>query len=167
MNNFTLCHGAIQEGLAGPNAAFFSRGAGTVLALCEALAALDEGDCERAVAGAADSALHPVTWAELTREGRAARPPSEAAALLALSAAPHGALAVIEEASPRSAAVDGATSCSARPTSPPPSANPRGHPALAWCAAVDLIAGGAARRVAVAGDALDGDAGVVVFGAPP
>jgi len=168
MNNFTLCHGAIQEGLAGPNAAFFSRGAGTVLALCEALAALDEGDCERAVAGAADSALHPVTWAELTREGRAARPPSEAAALLALSAAPHGALAVIEEATPRSAAVDGAHVV----LRPADVAAALGEslaaiPALAWCAAVDLIAGGAARRVAVAGDALDGDAGVVVFGAPP
>ena len=38
MNNFTLCHGAIRGGLGGPNGAFFSRGAGTVRALAEAVA---------------------------------------------------------------------------------------------------------------------------------
>lgn len=69
MNNFTLCHGAILEGLAGPNTAFFSRGVGTVTALEEACLAIVEGDCERALAGGADTATHPVTLAELEREG--------------------------------------------------------------------------------------------------
>ncbi len=69
MNNFTLCHGAILEGVGGANAALFSRGAGTVLALGEAMAALAHGDCELALAGGADSALHPATRAELVRDG--------------------------------------------------------------------------------------------------
>ncbi len=69
MNNFTLCHGAILEGLAGPNAAFFSRGVGTVTALEAACLAIIEGDCQRALVGGADTATHPVTLAELEREG--------------------------------------------------------------------------------------------------
>ncbi|MCC6999248.1 MAG: hypothetical protein IT370_31845 [Deltaproteobacteria bacterium] len=72
MNNFTLCHGAILEGVGGVNAALFSRGAGTVLALAEAMAALAHGDCALALAGGADSALHPATRAELEREGHVA-----------------------------------------------------------------------------------------------
>lgn len=71
MNNFTLCHGAILEGVGGVNSALFSRGAGTVLALGEAMAALANGDCALALAGGADSALHPATRAELGREGYA------------------------------------------------------------------------------------------------
>ncbi|QRN92952.1 hypothetical protein JRI60_27485 [Archangium violaceum] len=87
MNNFTLCHGAILEGVGGPNGAFFSRGAGTVRALREGLATVASGECERALAGGADSALHPVTWAELGREGFTGRGlvPGEGAGLLALS----------------------------------------------------------------------------------
>jgi len=61
LNNFTLCHGAILEGVQGPNAALFSRGGGTVEALQEAVAALAGGDCDRALAGGADTALHPTT----------------------------------------------------------------------------------------------------------
>lgn len=89
MNNFTLAHGAIQHGVRGPNSAFFSRGAGTTFALMEAAAAIRDGDCARAVAGGADSALHPVTWAELARGGFAAAGlvPAEGAALLALARA--------------------------------------------------------------------------------
>jgi hypothetical protein len=87
MNNFTLCHGAILEGVGGPNGAFFSRGAGTVRALREAVATVASGECERALAGGSDSALHPVTWAELGREGFASQGlvPGEGAGMLALS----------------------------------------------------------------------------------
>jgi Beta-ketoacyl synthase, N-terminal domain len=89
MNNYTLCHAAIREGLRGPNAALFSRGAGTVLALAEAHHAVASGECEVALGGGADSALHPVTWAELRREGAEGMVPGEGAALLALAAADH------------------------------------------------------------------------------
>lgn len=87
MNNYTLCHAAIREGLRGPNAAIFSRGVGTVLALAEARHAVASGECETALGGGADSALHPVTWAELRRDGEADAVPGEGAALLALASA--------------------------------------------------------------------------------
>ncbi|MES2355384.1 MAG: beta-ketoacyl synthase N-terminal-like domain-containing protein [Pseudomonadota bacterium] len=98
MNNFTLCHGAILAGVSGPNSAFYSRGNGTVAALFEASHAIAEGDCERALAGGADSAVHAVTWAELKREGYARNGfvPGEGAALLALSASADNALAIVE-----------------------------------------------------------------------
>jgi 3-oxoacyl-(acyl-carrier-protein) synthase len=103
MNNFTLCHGAILEGIGGPNGAIFSRGAGTTAALIEAVHAIAEGECERAVAGGADSAIHPVTRAELQRDGFLARGlvPAEGGGLVALAAAEGGGgepagLAVIE-----------------------------------------------------------------------
>jgi hypothetical protein len=88
MNNFTLCHGAIAAGLQGPSSAFHSRGAGTVTALREAAFAIAEGDVGRTCAGGADSALHPVTLAELDRAGARDRGciPGEGAALLALAA---------------------------------------------------------------------------------
>jgi 3-oxoacyl-[acyl-carrier-protein] synthase II len=88
LNNFSLCHGAILEGVGGPNSAFYSRGAGTVAALVEAAHAVAAGDCAGALAGGADSALHPVTWSELRREGWAAQGlvPAEGAAVLALRA---------------------------------------------------------------------------------
>jgi Beta-ketoacyl synthase, N-terminal domain len=87
MNNFTLCHGSILEGLAGPNAAIFSRGLGTVTALEEACLTLAAGDCERVLVGGADTATHPVTLAELEREGylREGLVPVDAAAAIALS----------------------------------------------------------------------------------
>jgi hypothetical protein len=93
MNNFTLCHGAILEGIGGPNAALFSRGAGTTAALIEAVQAIGDGDCTEAIAGGADSALHPVTVAELAREsrGQPALAPSEGAALVLLGAVPADA----------------------------------------------------------------------------
>ena len=69
MNNFTLCHGAILNGTGGANGAFFSRGTGTVAALAEARWHIAAGECARALAGGADSALHPVTWAQLLRDG--------------------------------------------------------------------------------------------------
>jgi len=86
MNNFTLAHGAIFEGLGGPNGALFSRGSGTTAALIEAVHAIASGDCERAIAGGADSATHPVTAAELAREGFTAHglEVAEGAGLLAL-----------------------------------------------------------------------------------
>ncbi|WP_224240967.1 beta-ketoacyl synthase N-terminal-like domain-containing protein [Hyalangium gracile] len=109
MNNYTLCHAAIREGLRGPNAAIFSRGAGTVLALAEARYAVASGECETALAGGADSALHPVTWAELRRDGYASVMPGEGAAVLAL--APQGtgsSLAILErcEVHPRRQQID-------------------------------------------------------------
>jgi hypothetical protein len=103
MQNFTLCHSAIVHGLAGPNAAYYSRGAGTVTALYEAAHAVLEGECSRALSGGADSAVHAVTFAELVREGFAARGlvPGEGAAVFALGdvAAGGAALAFLEHVS--------------------------------------------------------------------
>jgi hypothetical protein len=98
LNNLVLCHGAIAEGLGGPNAAFYSRGSGTFLALEEALWALDGGACERAVAGGADSALHLGTLVELLLGGGVAAGlvPGEGAALLALSRGGGPALASLD-----------------------------------------------------------------------
>ncbi len=96
MNNFTLCHGAIAHGIGGPNGAFFSRGSGTVHALSEARYAIDSGTCDQALAGGADSALHPVTWAELLRSGHDGLVPGEGAGLLALSKDHDTALAFVD-----------------------------------------------------------------------
>ena len=98
MNNFTLCHGAILEGLAGPNAAFFSRGTGTVTALEEACAAITSGACERVLVGGADTALHPITMAELEREGflRQGLTPAEGAAALAITSTAEAPLGYVE-----------------------------------------------------------------------
>jgi hypothetical protein len=86
MNNFTLCHSAILHGTQGPNAAFFSRGSGTVIALLEAVHAFLDNESDRVLAGGADSGVHSVTWAELLREGWPERGlvPGEGAAILAL-----------------------------------------------------------------------------------
>lgn len=105
MNNFTLCHSAICHGTQGPNAAFFSRGTGTVVALLEAAQAILEGDTGRALAGGADSSVHSVTWAELVREGWAEQGlvPGEGAAMLALAhpTTPSGALGLLDYVSVR------------------------------------------------------------------
>ncbi len=88
MNNFTMCHGAILEGLGGPNSALFSRGAGTIAAISEAVHAVRSGDCARAITGGADAPTHPATVAELSREGLVGRGlvVAEGAGLLALEA---------------------------------------------------------------------------------
>jgi 3-oxoacyl-(acyl-carrier-protein) synthase len=85
--SFTMCHSALLEGTTGPNGTYFSRGTGTVIALMEACHQIRSGACERALCGGADSALHPLTWAELIRDGRVAEGfvPGEGAAVLALS----------------------------------------------------------------------------------
>jgi len=225
MNNFTMCHGAILEGIGGPNAALFSRGAGTTAALIEAVHAIAGGDCEQAIAGGADCALHPVTRAELARDGFVARGlvPAEGAALVALGAAgPPGAtvvpgapgggssaappIAVIEgcaiasgDARPLADAIDEAVSRAREgetlgevdlvviaPWGPPVAAELRAwtganaanaavidssslgdalaaSPALAWVAALDLLAAGRARRALVLGAGTDGDVGAVVL----
>jgi hypothetical protein len=100
MNNFTMCHGAILEGLGGPNGALFSRGAGTVAAIAEAAYAVSSGECPVAITGGADVATHPVTLAELARDGRIARGllPADGAALLALRPATDSDDIVIEGA---------------------------------------------------------------------
>jgi 3-oxoacyl-(acyl-carrier-protein) synthase len=69
MNNYTMCHAAILEGVGGPNNAFFSQGSGTVAALIEAAYAVLEGEASRALAGGADSVNHPVMQDELERRG--------------------------------------------------------------------------------------------------
>jgi hypothetical protein len=98
LSNFNLCHAAIAAGIGGPNAAFFSRGAGTALALIEAAQALADGDCHRALAGGTDSALYPGTWLELERRGLADQGlvPGEGASLLALTRSAARPLARIE-----------------------------------------------------------------------
>jgi Beta-ketoacyl synthase, N-terminal domain len=98
LHNFTLCHSAILEGIGGPNSAFFSRGSGTLTALEEAIFSIRDGDCNQALAGGADTALHPVTWAELLRDGHAARGlvPGEGAGILALSSSARRPLATVE-----------------------------------------------------------------------
>jgi len=202
MNNFTLCHGAILHGLGGPNGALYSRGTGTVAALDEAVYQVASGACERALAGGADSALHPVTWAQLWREGRSVGVvPGEGAALLALSAAPDAALAIVDTCALLPAAqvqpdltgaarrmLDGAAVrdddlvllayCDGRTGALLREAVATAHvvdtsaalgeslaaaPALAWAAGLDLIAGGATRRVLVLSAGLDGGLGLAVL----
>jgi 3-oxoacyl-[acyl-carrier-protein] synthase II len=185
LHNFTLCHAAILEGLGGPNAAFFSRGAGTLTALEEAAQALTDGDCVRTLAGGADTALHPVTLAELAREGLTAAGlvPGEGAALLALGAgarplaclelddppppshallvgwgdpARRRLLALARERYPEAAVLDlGARvgECLAA------------QPALAWVAAVELVARRSAARVVVLSEGPDRQLATVTFGA--
>jgi hypothetical protein len=165
MNNYTLCHGAILEGLGGPNAAFFARGGGTTVALLEAAAAIEDGDCARAVAGGADTALHPVTWAELRREGHDAVAAAEGAALLALARAPGPRplarleWVTLEEARPEadltiSVGLGGLDVLALGQTL-------AAAPALAWVAAIDLLQ--TVERVAVVGGGVDGPRGAVVF----
>jgi 3-oxoacyl-[acyl-carrier-protein] synthase II len=140
LNNFSLCHGAILEGLGGPNAAFFSRGSGTAVALAEALHALREGECDRAIAGGADTALHPVTWAELRRDGFSAQGlvPSEGAAVLALEReASSPALGLIESCTALAGAQEGTAAIVRELEHLPPRADlvvlaPWGTPPRAW-----------------------------------
>jgi hypothetical protein len=91
MNNFTLCHAAILHGIGGVNSAFYSRGTGTVTALQEAQWHCASGAGLFAIAGGADSALHPVTWAQLSQSSQIVA--GEGAALLALSTQSVSALA--------------------------------------------------------------------------
>jgi 3-oxoacyl-(acyl-carrier-protein) synthase len=194
LNNFSLCHGAILEGLGGPNAAFFSRGSGTTLALAEAFHAIRAGDCDRAVAGGADTALHPVTWAELRRDGFAARGflPGEGAALLALSSEGAPALGLLEGCG----AIGSTSDLPARadlvvlaPWGSPPRAVLRdmaatrypdapvvdaaaglgdalaAAPALAWVVALDLLRPG--ERAVVLSAGTDGDLTSAVFRKEP
>jgi hypothetical protein len=195
MNNFTLCHGAILEGIGGPNAALFSRGAGTVSALIEAMHAIADGDCDHAIAGGADSAVHPVTHGELEREGFVPRGmlPSEGAALLALGTGSTGArvLGVIEDARVVRGLADLPTPDAdvvvLAPWGPPIAAELRAWaarvlpaarvadlsellgdalaatPALAWCAAIDLLVAGLGTRVVVVSAGVDGELGVVTI----
>lgn len=92
MNNFTMCHGAILEGLRGPNSALFSRGAGTVAAIAEAVYAVRSGECPRAITGGADAPTHPVQAAELARDGFLSRGlvPADGVGMLALAPATSG-----------------------------------------------------------------------------
>lgn len=203
MNNFTLCHGAILEGLGGPNGAFYSRGTGTLAALWEAWWQVADGQCAQALAGAADSALHPVTWDGL-RETRSALVPGEGAALLALSGEADGALARVAHVGfcgaaawqaqdggsglvaemgalgPPDLVVLSAWDVAARDalravtaahaaaahrveTAPHLGEALAATPALAWCVALDLLQGGAARRAWVLSAGPDGGLGVLAL----
>ncbi|NHZ65527.1 beta-ketoacyl synthase N-terminal-like domain-containing protein [Massilia genomosp. 1] len=192
MNNFTLCHGAIMNGTAGPNGAFYSRGTGTLAALGEAHWLVASGECDTALAGGADSALHPVTWTQLGAAGYPARGlvPAEGAGLLALSACAAGALATLDAVSFHSARAwernPGLTeACAdAKVVIAPWGSEARkrlGHdnaldvslclgdalaaaPALAWCVALDLIRQGRCRRAVVFSAGIDGGLGVARFG---
>ena len=186
LNNFAMCHGAILEGTTGPNGAFFSRGAGTVHALGEAVHAIADGDCSRALAGGADTALHPVTWAELVRDGLGGLVPSEGAGVLALARAADttAPLAMLESVS----VGDGEAPADADLVVIAPwgdAARMRLHalargaevidatamlgealaatPALAWLVALARIAAGRARRATVLSLGPDGELGTVVL----
>jgi hypothetical protein len=188
LNNFTMCHGAIALGTGGPNGAFFSRGAGTVHALDEAVWALRTGDCTQALAGGADTALHPVTWSELARQGLTGLAPGEGGAVLALEARERATapLAVVESVELGGAVGDGVELVIVAPAGDEArrelialaGARPvvdvsrcfgealAGGPALAWATAVARLAAGRTRRVAVLSLGTDGDLGVVHLGAP-
>lgn len=207
MNNFSLCHGAILEDIRGPNAALFSRGSGTVAALIEAAHAIADGRCSRALAGGADSALHPVTYAELVRAGQPAVIPGEGAALLALQAGADDPIAWLlscdfwplqmgseSDSSLPLAALDAFLGAEAAPlmvvapythsarntliswakrrgasqildVSTQLGESLAASPALAWVAALDLIASARASRALVVNAGPDGDLGAVLFGA--
>ncbi len=102
MNNFSMCHGAILNGVDGPNGVFYSRGAGTAYALEEGWHAIASGACDFALVGGADDALHPLASEELRREGWLARgiTPGEGAAVLALSSRPTGPRVLAGNAGP-------------------------------------------------------------------
>jgi 3-oxoacyl-(acyl-carrier-protein) synthase len=113
--NFTMCHGALLEGTRGPNGAFFSRGGGTVVALGEALRALDEG-CTRALAGGADSPLDPFEHSDHRRRGEFEEGLvlGEGAAVMALSSHAAGAHARVASWALRSARRDGLAAAAAK-----------------------------------------------------
>lgn len=189
LNNFTMCHGAILEGTSGPNGAFFSRGAGTVHALAEAAFAISDGECRHALAGGSDTALHPVTWAELVRGGFAAGGlvPAEGAAVLALAELEEGhePLAILDHVGigeldvPRT----GVDVVVIAPWGAEARDLLRAHagaidvidatatlgealaatPALAWSIALDRIASGRARRAAVLSLGPDGEGCTVLL----
>lgn len=204
MNNFTLCHGAILNGPGGPNGAFYSRGTGTVAALAEARWLIASGECPRALAGGADSAMHPVTWAQLVREDYTARGlmPGEGAGLLALSDQADGALGTLQKTAFHSARafarspaalLDGLLADAGEgdvvvvaPWGDPARAVFQdalegtraavvdagatlgdalaAAPALAWCAALDLLRRGSWRRAFVLNAGIDGGVGLAVIG---
>ncbi len=204
VNNVTLCHGAILNGTGGANGAFYSRGTGTVAALAEARWHIAAGECGRALAGGADSALHPVTWTQLVRDGYPARGylPGEGAGVLALSADADGALARLEKTAFHSArayaqaplrligeeladahgddlvvlapwgsaarsALHGAlaqTRATVADAGGPLGDALAASPALAWCAALDLLQRDRWQRVFVLSMGIDGGIGLAVLG---
>jgi len=194
LHNFTLCTSAMLEGTGGPNAAFFSRGSGTYFALDEAGVAIGEGACTQALVGGADTALHPVTWAELVHAGRVGEGlvPGEGAAVLSLGSG-RRPLAVLEAwtLDPARELIAGDADqvviagwgdparlrLSALADARCPGAKRHdltrtlgeglaATPALAWVAAVELVARGVASRVAVLSEGLDGATGAATFGRP-
>jgi hypothetical protein len=163
-----------------------------------------------ALAGGADSALHPVTWAELLREGYAERGliPGEGACVLALADHAEAPIAFVDHCSihwaggPASAPDLSGLLEAIRPFADPARAVDlvvlapwgggarealrelaRTHfsealtldstarlgdalaatPALAWAAALDQIASGAARRALIVSAGIDGQVGAVVL----
>lgn len=192
MNNFTMCHGAILSGTGGPNGAFYSRGCGTLTALSEAQWLIACGEVEHGLAGGADSALHPVTWAQLVADGLARQGlvPGEGAGLLALSASEEYALAQVEvvrcgaledingwlnDIDAGDLLVSAAWGDPARALFAGRDAVDAGlalgdalaaMPALAWCAALDLLQSGRWPRAHVISAGIDGAAGLTIMRKP-
>ena len=157
-------------------------------ALGEAVYAIESGDGERAIAGGADTALHPVTWAELVRDGFAAGGlvPSEGAGVVALARSAEAPLAIVEHVSvgDDSGAANGADLVVIAPWGDPARTRLRelacdatevldvtawrgealaATPALAWLAALDRIVARRASRAAVLSIGPHGELGVVVL----
>ena len=181
MNNFTMCHAAIHRGLTGPNAALYSRGAGTQHALRESLSALEAERAEVVVAGGADDACHPVTFAELTREGFVDRDfvGGQGAAVLVLGKK-HGFATVQRAIVGRdpSAMVDAESDVvvaagwssdkrfkDAVHLAPILGDALAATPAIAWCVGLQYIKNGAAKRVNVVTAGVDGQYTSTVFSA--
>ncbi len=150
-------------GIGGPNGAFYSRGAGTVLALREACDAIAEGRATRALAGGADTALDPVTRAEFACVGTELDA-GEGAALLAL--AKDGAV-LIESVSTQvdtipaadvavGAGLDIDTAAALGETL-------AAGPALDWVVAAGLVRSGEARRAVAVSTGVDGVRCAVLF----
>jgi hypothetical protein len=87
LSNFTMCFSAIFESTRGANAVMFSRGSGTVFALLEAIAAIEDSSCTLAIAAGADTCDSELTMAELHRDGWLTKglQPSEGGASLLLA----------------------------------------------------------------------------------
>jgi hypothetical protein len=185
LSNFILCHGSIAAGVGGPNRAFYSRGAGTVTAISEAMWALSEGDCQRALAGGADSALHLATFVELVLDGfvKQGFVPGEGAAVLAMAREAERPLAILEGTFTGSS-VEGRTdeiailvpwgplarklleertsTCAVRVDLSLSLGDPlAANVALGCAAAIDLIVAGKTRRAVVMCAGVDGSIGAV------
>ena len=89
--NMALAHVAIQLGIRGTSGTTAGGPAAGVMAVREGIAAVAEGRCRAALAGAVDSWLDPGSLRDWARLGRTACSPGEAAVVLRLEPAGHPA----------------------------------------------------------------------------